>query len=66
MGMLSVHGEIKSLNNRAVELQKLKVDNVRANYRAAPFDYTKMPGSSQPENNAQPAATKSGASVSNW
>ena len=58
--------EIKSLNNRAVELQKLKVDNVRANYRAAPFDYTKMPGSSQPENNAQPAATKSGASVSNW
>jgi len=36
-------GEIKSLNNRAVELQKLKVDGIRGNYKAAPFDYGKLP-----------------------
>lgn len=36
-------GEIKSLNNRAVELQKLKVDGIRANYKAAPYDYGKLP-----------------------
>lgn len=36
-------GEIKSINNRAVDLQKLKVDNIRGNYKAAPFDYGKLP-----------------------
>jgi hypothetical protein len=36
-------GEIKSLNNRAVDLQKLKVDGIRGNYKAAPYDYGKLP-----------------------
>jgi hypothetical protein len=35
--------EIKALNNRAVDLQKLKVDGIRSNYKAEPFDYGKMP-----------------------
>ena len=35
--------EIKSLNNRAVDLQKLKVDGIRSNYKAEPFDYGKLP-----------------------
>lgn len=36
-------GEIKALNNRAVDLQKLKVDSIRGNYKAEPYDYGKLP-----------------------
>ena len=37
--------EIRAINKRAVELQRLKIDNVRSNYQAAPFDYSRLPGS---------------------
>jgi hypothetical protein len=36
--------EIKSLNNRAVDLQKLKVDSIRGNYKVEPYDYSKLDG----------------------
>jgi len=53
--------EIRAINKRAVELQRLKIDQVRGNYQAAPFDYSRLPGagdasttqSSQPEAKTQ-------------
>jgi hypothetical protein len=36
--------EIQALNNRAAQLQKLKVDSVRSNYNARPFDFSQIEG----------------------
>lgn len=33
--------EIRSLNKRAAELQRLRVDSVRSNYNAAPYDFSR-------------------------
>ena len=33
--------EIRSINKRAVELQRLRIDGVRSNYNAAPYDFSK-------------------------
>jgi hypothetical protein len=43
-------GEIRSLNNRAVDLQKLKIDGIRGNYQAEPYNFEKLlgAGSGQP------------------
>lgn len=42
--------EIRAINKRAVELQRLKIDQVRGNYQAAPFDYSRLPGAGDAPN----------------
>lgn len=52
-------GEIKALNERAVQLRKLDIDNVRQNYGHEPLDttgYEKQPAALNGGNKAPPAA----------
>lgn len=53
-------GEIKALNNRATELQKLKLDGIRGNYKVAPYDYRQLPTTDDPDSStpATPSAPK--------
>jgi hypothetical protein len=62
-------GEIRKLNARAAELQRLRVDGVRTNYNAAPYDFSKYDSQSdaqQPKDGqpapAQRAVTRTGMS----
>lgn len=55
--------EIRSINSRAAELQKLRVDGVRTNYNAAPYDFSKYestPSGSAANNQNPPANPQQG------
>jgi len=57
--------EIRAINKRAVELQRLKIDQVRGNYQAAPFDYSRLPGAGDANTaqSIQPEAKPQGKTV---
>ena len=44
--------EIKTLNKRAAELQKLKIDSIRGNYGAAPYEHKALGGEVTPKPSA--------------
>ena len=48
--------EIREINRRGVELQKLKIDQVRSNFNASPFDYSAIDAK-------QPAPSQDGWSI---
>lgn len=58
-------GEIRRLNARAAELQRLRVDGVRTNYNAPPYDFSKYdsPPPQQPQDTQQPAQQPQGRVV---
>ena len=46
--------EIRSINKRGAELQRLRVDNVRSNYNAAPYEFDAGKPQASPEPAAKP------------
>ena len=53
-------GQIQRINARGADLQKLNVDQIRANYGAEPLDYTSYtnrPGAIGEQNNRQSTST---------
>lgn len=67
-------GEIRKINERGADLQKLQVDNIRANYNAPQIDYTQYETQAPALNNGKQQIIPQGAaagtinqpSVSNW
>ncbi len=56
--------EIKSINARGSELQRLRIDGVRSNYNAAPYDFSKYDNGRPDDSQAQqgsPSSKQGGA-----
>ena len=59
--------DIKKINARGVELQKLKVDGIRGNYNAAPYDFDKLSGPALvPKANTPKPASPEDAQAREW